>query len=168
MLTTPHPVARLVELAARRLPGDLVDVVAEVAAEAWGASGAEVLLATYEQTELVPLGRPGRRHATAAVDDEPAGRCFSTGETVPGSTTWLPLTHRGDRLGVLGLAGVEAPAGDLRLFADAVALHLAASRGYDDAVEVARRTQEMAVGAELLAGLAPALSTPTTGSRWRR
>ncbi|MCW2814467.1 MAG: Stage sporulation family protein [Nocardioides sp.] len=161
MPTSPHPAAHLVQQAALRPPSELVDVVADVAREAWGADGVELLLATYEQTDLVPLGRRGRRHATAPVDDGPAGACFRSGEAIVAAatgTTWVPVTHRGDRLGVLGVAAEHLPPDDLRAFADAVALHLVAGRGYDDAVEVARRTQEMAVGAELLTSLTPALS----------
>lgn len=159
MPTTPHPATHLVQQAALRPPGELVDVVADVAREAWGADGVELLLATYEATELVPLGRRGRRHATVPVDDSAAGACFRGGRPVADAgTTWVPVTHRGDRLGVLGVAADPLPLDDLLTFADALALHLVASRGYDDAVEVARRTQEMAVGAELLTSLTPALA----------
>ncbi|MDO9456404.1 PP2C family protein-serine/threonine phosphatase [Nocardioides sp.] len=163
MPTLPHVAALLVGRASRRPPGELADAVAEVAREAWEAGDVALLLATHEQTELVPMprtGRSGARQQAVAVDDGPAGRCFTRGESVvEGGTTWVPVTHRGDRLGVLVVeAEVEPLAGDLAALVDAVALHLAADRGYSDGVEVVRRTQEMAVGAELLGSIVPPLT----------
>lgn len=155
----PHPAALLAERAARRSPAALGEVVGEVARTLWGTEAVTLLLATLEQTELCPMSGRGR---PVAIDDGPAGRCFTRGDTVlDDATTWVPVTHRGDRMGVLGLAGADATAidpGAARSLGDAVALQLAADRGASDAAEVVRRTQEMHVGAELVASLLP----PTT------
>jgi hypothetical protein len=154
----PRPVALLVERAAARPPGDLPQVAAEVARACWGADDVVVALATHEQTQLVSMTGTGSGRRAEPVDDGPAGRCFTTGEPVTdGATTWVPVTHHGDRLGVLGVCGADTGAA-LTAYADAVAVHLAAARGLSDEVEIARRTQEMALGAELMHAVQPPLA----------
>ena len=160
----PDPVALLVERAAHRPPGDLPQVAAEVARACWGTDDVLVALATHEQTQLVSMTGTGSGRRAEPVDDSAAGRCFTTGEPVAdGATTWVPVTHHGDRLGVLGLRGADGvaeppPAAALTAYADAVAVHLAAGRGLTDEVEIARRTQEMALGAELMHAVQPPLA----------
>ncbi|WP_170219211.1 PP2C family protein-serine/threonine phosphatase [Nocardioides litoris] len=161
MPTSPHAVALLLERAARRPAGELARVVSEVAHEVWGAGGAAVYLVTLEQTELVPLGLSRREAFT--LEDGPACRSFTLGRTVvePGQpvTTWTPLTHRGHRLGLLGLvAAASPPEVELRPFADAVALLLVADSRSDDTADAVRRTQELTAGAELMGSLAPPAS----------
>jgi hypothetical protein len=157
--TDPHAIAALVERAARRPPGDLPEVVAEVACEVWGAADVVLALATHELTDLVSMTGTGSRRRSEPVEHGAAGSCFTSGEPVSdGPTTWVPVGHHGARLGVLGVAAPEPPPLDaLTAYAEAVGLHLAASRGFSDGVEITRRTQEMAVGAELLQALSPPL-----------
>lgn len=164
MPSRPHPATLLAERAAERSPAELVDVVAEVVRETWAATRTTLLVATREETELVPL--TGSGPAVALADDaDPAVRCFVRGEPVADDAVWVPVTHRGDRVGVLGLLDVVAAGGvatvdvdELAALGRAVALHLAADRGVSDLLEDARRTEEMHVGAELLDAALP----PTT------
>lgn len=131
--------------------------MSEVAAEVWGAEHAMVLLATYEETELVAFD--AHRDATP-IDDGPAGRCFALGQPVSeGPTSWAPVTYRSNRFGVLSVTAASAPpVSELAAYADAVALQLAADRGTSDVVEIARRTQDMDVSAELVTSLVPPLT----------
>lgn len=160
MPTHPRAATLLAERAARRAPAELVDVVAEVARETWGATAAALLLATHEQTELVAVPDAGQ---AVPIDDGPAGRCFTLGGPVADDeTTWAPVTHRGERFGVLGAVTPTplraAELAELVALADAVALHLAADRGASDVIEIGRRTQEMSVSAELITSLVPPLT----------
>lgn len=123
-----------------------------MAREAWDAE-ATVLLVTLEQSELVTLGA---RRVAVPIDERAEGRCFATGLPVEDERTWVPLSHRGERLGVLGVASpLPIDPADLGAYADALALHLTASRGTSDLLETVRRTQETSVGAELLAAILP-------------
>ncbi|CAN5641033.1 PP2C family protein-serine/threonine phosphatase [soil metagenome] len=149
-------VERLLVGLGRCRPGDLGDLVAEVAAHAWGASDVVLHLITHEQTELVPV--PAEHlHARGqqSLDSGPAGRCFVTEAQVrEGAALWTPVRHGADRLGVLELVlPDDAPAAtvdDVARVAQALGLALSAHSRYGDHVEGVRRSQEMSLGAELL------------------
>ncbi|GAA1546421.1 PP2C family protein-serine/threonine phosphatase [Streptomyces albidochromogenes] len=132
------------------------------------ARAVTLLLADYGLSVLQPVTRLPRTGETVpARGDHPAGRAFSaqapvvavTGE--PGMvTTHLPITVRGDRLGVLSVHLPEAMAGaprvlELAAFATAFGHELLAAERDTDLYLQARRRKRLTLAAEMQWQLLP-------------
>lgn len=154
--------------------GQLASLAAEVAADVVDARDVALYLVNLEQTDLVPLAPMARAPRTSVlplVDDAPAGRAFLRAETVIEGVesdgdrrrVWAPVEVGADRLGVLALDlpadAVSVAAPFARVVGQAVRLKLPSG----DEVDLTRRTQDMTVGAELIAALVPPLAFSSEG-----
>lgn len=140
-------------------PADaLVESLAEELVKAYSITDTELLLVDYRLAALIPLGdaepltRPGH----------PAWRSFDhQSEVVEGQAVYLPVTARGDRLGVLRLAPVPADVivqSELSEVARQLAHELAAVRLSTDRYLVAARTRRLTLAAEMQWELLPGRS----------
>lgn len=122
-------------------------------------------LADYRRTALLPLTGAG----AMAIDGTPAGRAFAAQEPVPGGVDpaggcwlYLPLSVRGDRLGVLGLHLLAPPGptaqAELAPLAAAAAYALVVAGRDTDLFERAARTTRLSLAAEIQWQLLPARS----------
>lgn len=176
---SPHGPAERADLVAslvRRLdtcrPSDVVDLAIEELQRVLVAREVVVYLVNLEESELhAVFSRHSPRRAAAAVEGNPVGDCYvaatagSTTGSDGGLTIRTPISHGLQRLGVLELTVAVADAADAaeqqsrvdtasevgRVIAQAL---LAKSR-FGDGLHQARRSQEMALGAELLESLLP-------------
>lgn len=90
-------------------PHALVEAARAALAEHYGATGVELLMADYSLTVLQPVGAPARTEGPVPVNGSPEGRTFGSQtpyeRSAPGRDDsvllHLPVTVRGDRLGVL-------------------------------------------------------------------
>jgi hypothetical protein len=137
-------------------PADaLVETLAEELVKAYSITDTELLLVDYRLTALVPLSgtdpvtRPGH----------PAWRSFDHQvEEVDGPAVYLPVTARGDRIGVLRLAPTPADPtqrAELGEVAVLLAHELAGVRLSTDRYTVAARTQRLTLAAEMQWELLP-------------
>ncbi|MEU5906057.1 PP2C family protein-serine/threonine phosphatase [Micromonospora sp. NPDC047467] len=140
-------------------PADrLVSGVAQVLAEAYGISEAELYQVDYRLSELLPLteGEPLRGPG------HPAWRAFDHQSPVRvDDTAWLPVSMRGERRGVLRLTPVpDDPTvlGDLAEIATALAHELDAVSPGTDVYRAARRSQRLTLAAEMQWDLLPGRS----------
>lgn len=148
-------------------PYALADTVAEVVETGWAATSAELLLADYRLDFLIPVGseRPAFR-----MDGTPAGRAFASQRDLlldpPEDdgpwTLYLPLTVRGDRLGVLAVSLPAAPGTARREELGALAATLARAikiaDGGTDFYRRARRRNRLTLAAEIQWELLPGRS----------
>ncbi|CAN5402060.1 PP2C family protein-serine/threonine phosphatase [soil metagenome] len=177
MTPTPHGPAERADLVAsvvRRLddcrPSDVADLAIEELTRVLGARDVVVYLATLEETELHGVvTRHSPRRPSASVDGTAVGDSYVTASATvdpgPGAgdlTIRAPVSHGRYRLGVLELttspaseaeehAHVETAIEVGRLIAQA----LLTKSHFGDGLQQARRSQEMALGAELLESLLP-------------
>ncbi|WP_246094493.1 PP2C family protein-serine/threonine phosphatase [Streptomyces griseofuscus] len=148
-------------------PHALVATAASLLAENFGAEDVTLLLADYGLTVLQPITHLPHTSDPVSAHDGPAGTAFTTQtpvvEVAAGTTAervHLPITVRGDRLGILSV-GVPAayadPAAILRLVEFATALgHEIAVAGRDtDLYLQARRTRRLTLAAEMQWQLLP-------------
>ena len=142
--------AALVQLLAGSPGHRLADDVLRRLCEQHGAA-TELWLADYRQTRLVALGS-GQE---AAVDDSFVGRCFAGQSPLrDDARVAVPVTSRGNRLGVLTVEAQVDPAvlqPVATLLAQAVLSIGAATTAY----EATRRRQPLTVAAELQWALLP-------------
>lgn len=148
-------------------PHALVDTAGRLLAERFGAGDVTLLLADYGLTVLQPVTRLPDTGEPVSAHDGPAGTAFTTQKPVLEVTAdpatellHLPITVRGDRLGVLcvHVPGTSAdPATVLRLGEFATALgHEVATAGRDtDLYLRARRTRRLTLAAEMQWQLLP-------------
>ncbi len=142
---------------------DAADVVLRrLLAEHLQASQVQLLLANYQLTALRPMQDPDDR---SPLGDTPAGEAFvsqlpvtrrqDSGETV----LYLPVSIRGDRLGVLQLAVPVAPSPHeldrLGELATVIGYALQAAARQTDAIARAARSQRLTLAAELQWQLLP-------------
>jgi serine/threonine protein phosphatase PrpC len=147
-------------------PSDVGEVVADQAASI-GASEVVVYLIDYEQTALMPLGRPDAEPLSVA--GTLAGRAFRTTTIVraareagDGERLWVPLLDGTERLGIVGMSFTDGTPADETLaicerYAHLVALLLVTKGAYGDSVELTRRRHRMTIASELLWALVPPL-----------
>ncbi|MFF1545552.1 PP2C family protein-serine/threonine phosphatase [Streptomyces sp. NPDC058291] len=149
-------------------PHELIDTARRLLTDRVGAQDATLLLADYALSVLQPVTRLPYTADPVPAHDGPAGRAFISQtpvvEVPAGSTSThvvhLPLTVRGDRLGVLSVrlpSGATDPATVLRLtdFATAFA-HEVTTAGRDtDLYLQARRTRRLTLAAEMQWQLLP-------------
>ncbi|MEU6549271.1 PP2C family protein-serine/threonine phosphatase [Streptomyces sp. NPDC046915] len=90
-------------------PHALLDAARRVLTDQYAAASVELLMADYGRTILQPVSAPPDRPEPVPVHNSPAGRAFGAQEpyveTVHGgrARAHLPVTVRGDRLGVLSV-----------------------------------------------------------------
>jgi len=143
-------------------PDALVTVLRPLLAEHLQASQVHLLLANYQLTALRPIQDPSDR---APLGDTPAGEAFvsqlpvirrqESGETM----LYLPVSIRGDRLGVLQLAVPTEPSppelDQLRELGTVIGYALQAAARQTDAIARAARSQRLTLAAELQWQLLP-------------
>ncbi|MER7566938.1 GAF domain-containing SpoIIE family protein phosphatase [Streptomyces sp. NPDC097941] len=146
-------------------PHALVATARRLLAERAGAQEVSVLLADYGLAVLQPVTHLPRTGPPVSAHEGPAGSAFLTQKPVlevlpAGQLAHLPITVRGDRLGVLSVhlpAGAVDPRTVLQLGDFATALgHEIATAGRDtDLYLQARRTRRLTLAAEMQWQLLP-------------
>jgi hypothetical protein len=115
----------------------------------------ELWLADYRQSRLIAL----RSGAEALVDDSWVGRCFAGQVTVvDAERTAVPVTTRGDRIGVLTLEAAGVDTSGLLPLCGLLAQALGSIGSATSLYESTRRRQPMTVAAELQWALLPGQS----------
>ncbi|HZF92345.1 PP2C family protein-serine/threonine phosphatase [Streptomyces sp.] len=150
-------------------PHELLDAVRRVLAEQYAAESVELFMADYGLTVLQPVSVLPHTREPVSVHNSPAGRAFGAQEpfveSVPDGTArvHLPVTVRGDRLGVLSvtLAGDEEAHQHLAELADVAEVlgHevIVAERDTDIYLQ-ARRKDRLTLAAEMQWQLLPGRS----------
>lgn len=142
-------------------PDAAVEVLRRLLAEHLHASEVHLLVANYQLTALRPMQDPDAR---AELNDTPAGEAFVSQLPVSrsaeaGTTVFLPVSIRGDRIGVLQLVVPDAPSAHeldrLGELATVVGYALQAAAGQTDAMARAARSQRLTLAAELQWQLLP-------------
>jgi len=153
-------------------PRDVPRVAREEAARA-GLHDAEIMLVDREQRALLPFDDRSGGDSELAVEGTLAGESFRNTEPRveraddDRSTIWVPLLDGTDRLGVFGVtvrsAGVDTATRDAMTFAALVAELVVTKHAYTDVIELARRTTEMDIGAEMRWSMLPPLQFAAPG-----
>lgn len=156
--------------AARRLlervhlvgPEQIADSLVE-AARSLGVTGARIYLADLQQRMLRPQEAGGTAAGALAIDATMAGRAYRTvsvqygpADHGPGWRVWLPLLGGIDRLGVLELdcADVSEPRRpQYQMLASLAGLMVASKSAFSDTLAAGRRSETMALQAELVWGV---------------
>lgn len=143
-------------------PGAIVTVLRPLLAEHLRARHVRLLLANYQLTGLRPIEDPDDR---AVLRDTPAGEAFVSQLPVVGSADrdgtvlYLPVSIRGDRIGVLQLTLPAGPSPDaldqLGQLATVIGYALQAAARQSDAMHRAARSQRLTLAAELQWQLLP-------------
>ncbi len=149
-------------------PNALLATARSLLASHMQARSVKLLLADYGLTLLQPVTRlPHTGQAVAVHDGDPAGRAFSAEAVVmevageAGMVTLhLPITVRGDRIGVLSVYLPEPPQGapavlELGAFATAIGHELLVAERHTDLYLQARRRQRLTLAAEMQWQLLP-------------
>jgi hypothetical protein len=136
-------------------PGHRVAIDLAHQLEVHAEAPVELWLADYQQSRLIAL----RSGAEVLVDDSWIGRSFA-GQVVvvDGERTAIPVTTRGDRLGVLTLEAVGIDTAGLLPLCGLLAQALSAIGSATSLYERTRRRQPMTVAAELQWALLPGQS----------
>ncbi|AZM92735.1 PP2C family protein-serine/threonine phosphatase [Streptomyces sp. W1SF4] len=149
-------------------PHALFEEVRAILAREHGAAGAELLMADYASARLQPVTeRPFTADSVSAYNSA-EGRAFGSQEPhvvhgEAGTTVHLPVTVRGDRLGVLSVrfaagASVGPLLGPLRDVADALAHEILVADRDTDFFLQARRARRLTLAAEMQWQLLPGRS----------
>jgi serine phosphatase RsbU (regulator of sigma subunit) len=143
----------MTESAADALPERL----AEALTKEYALGDLELLLVDYRLAALLPVS--GGEPLTRA--GEPAWRCFDhQSEVIDGTDVYLPVTSRGERIGVLRCA--PAPdrevLGELAEIATQLAHELQAAAAGTDRYRIGARTRRLTLAAEMQWELLPARS----------
>lgn len=143
-------------------PDATMAVLRPLLADRVGASQVRLLLANYQLTALRPIQDPNDR---VMLRDTPAGEAFVSQLPVVDvsdpdtATVYLPVSIRGDRMGVLQLALPAAPEADdldqLGRLATVIGYALQAAARQSDMVQSAARSQRLTLAAELQWQLLP-------------
>ncbi|MFF2194034.1 PP2C family protein-serine/threonine phosphatase [Streptomyces sp. NPDC058157] len=149
-------------------PHEVFEEVRAVLARDHGAVGAELLMADYAAARLQPVTAAPYTADSVSAHNGAEGRAFGAQEpyVVPGergTAVHLPVTVRGDRLGVLSVlfpAGVPVGGllGPLRDVADALAHEILVADRDTDFFLQARRTRRLTLAAEMQWQLLPGRS----------
>jgi serine phosphatase RsbU (regulator of sigma subunit) len=153
----------------RAAPTDLVAACRTWVVENLGVQECALLLADYSETTLEPV--PGAESTVQLprldVDDSAAGQAYRQQRAVslaaPESTvTFLPVSMRTERLGVLAVVNRAEPEGDLldvlNDVAQVLAYVLTGARRYTDEFETLRRRRDLGLAAEIQWELLPVLA----------
>ncbi|MFC6593302.1 PP2C family protein-serine/threonine phosphatase [Kitasatospora paranensis] len=164
----PRSVERSLREAA---PHEIFDVVRSAIVRRHRASAVDLLLVDYAMTRLQPVGVLPHTRPPVSVNDSAPGRAFGAQEphcvhdrSASEVTVYLPVSVRGDRLGVLGvtLPGDGEPAAavlaDLQECADALAHEVVVAERDTDLFLQARRAERLTLAAEMQWQLLPGRS----------
>ncbi|MER6346026.1 PP2C family protein-serine/threonine phosphatase [Streptomyces sp. NPDC001595] len=166
-MTAPEPLSSAEARLRAAEPHALVDTARRLLAELVGAREMTLLLADYGLNVLQPVSDLPHTGAPVAADDGPAGSAFVQQSPVievlpePGAhLVHLPITVRGDRLGVLSVrlaAGAADPETVLRLgeFATALGHEVSTADRDTDLFLQARRVRRLTLAAEMQWNLLP-------------
>ena len=136
-------------------PSLIVERLADELTEAFGATEVDLLLVDYRLSVLVPLRDGGEPVPVGA----PPWQCFDRQSPVVSTeAVYVPVTVRGDRLGVLRVAPADRLAerqDELRDLADIAAHELSVAKASTDRYVVAARTRRLTLAAEMQWELLP-------------
>lgn len=133
----------------------LVEHLADHLTKAYGIADVELYQVDYRLAALLPLA--GGEALTST--DDPAWHSFDEqAEVVAGATRYLPVTMRGERLGVLRLDPSPDHSAELAEIATLLAHELAAVRASTDRYTVAARSRRLTLAAEMQWELLPGRS----------
>lgn len=145
-------------------PSLLVEHLAQRLRDECGISDVELLLVDYRLATLLPLryGHDGGDPPVWAPND-PAWRCFDgQAPVVAGDALYLPVTTRGERLGVLRLAPADATqASSLANVGQVLGHELATARASTDRYLVGARARRLTLAAEMQWEILPGRSLST-------
>ncbi|MFJ4876536.1 PP2C family protein-serine/threonine phosphatase [Streptomyces sp. NPDC088745] len=151
-------------------PHALLDAVREVLADLYGAPEVDLLMADYAMTILQPVGALPHTFQPVSAHTGAPGRAFGAQEPYPcegpfpdSVTAHLPVTVRGDRLGVLSVtvlkdrydADVLAELADV---AEALGHQIVVAERDTDLYLQARRAERLTLAAEIQWELLPGRS----------
>ncbi|MFI9803609.1 PP2C family protein-serine/threonine phosphatase [Streptomyces sp. NPDC052301] len=147
-------------------PHELLDAVRHVLVQEYAAQAVELYLADYGLTVLQPVSVLPLTAAPVSVHNSPAGRAFGSQEPfvedVDGGAVHvhLPVTVRGDRLGVLTVAlpdeeGARDLLGELADIAEVLAHEVVVAERDTDLYLQARRKDRLTLAAEMQWQLLP-------------
>lgn len=148
-------------------PHALVEAARAALAENYGATGIELLMADYSLTVLQPVDAPPHRDGPLPVNGSPEGRAFGSQtpfeRPVPENDTvvlHLPVTVRGDRLGVLTVrlpreGRTAATVHDLTEIAQLLGHEIIVAERDTDVYLRARRVSRLTLAAEMQWQLLP-------------
>ncbi|MEU2111066.1 PP2C family protein-serine/threonine phosphatase [Streptomyces sp. NPDC019507] len=147
-------------------PHTLLDVVSAALDERYGTAGVELRLADYGMHSLQTVDPGPCETEPVPIHGSPQGRAFGSQEpyvTEEGDSrvvVHLPVTVRGDRLGVLTVrlasdAFTEADLPDLRLACEALGHEMLVAERDTDLYVLARRAARLTLAAELQWQLLP-------------
>ncbi|MFE1249674.1 PP2C family protein-serine/threonine phosphatase [Streptomyces sp. NPDC058766] len=153
-------------------PHQLLEAVHRVLADQYAADSVELFLADYGMTVLQPVSELPHTLEPLPVHNSPAGRAFGAQEpyveALPGRPdgpvrAHLPVSVRGDRLGVLsvtlpGRAHAEACLGELAEIAEVLAHEVVVAERDTDLYLQARRRDRLTLAAEMQWQLLPGRS----------
>ncbi|MFD8417854.1 PP2C family protein-serine/threonine phosphatase [Streptomyces sp. NPDC059466] len=148
-------------------PHALLDTLRTLLTDVWGATGADLLMADYGLTVLQPVEAPGDPSRSVSLHNSAEGRAFGSqepheeqprqGEHV---RLHLPVTARGERLGVLtvrlpqGSPGVEVT-DELAQVAELLGHEIVVAERDTDVYRLARRVGRLTLAAEMQWELLP-------------
>jgi len=133
----------------------VVEALGDVLIKHFGITDTDLLLVDYRLAALLPLikGSPVTRPG------DPAWRCFDhQSEVIAGSVTYLPVTVRGERIGVLRCSPTPGSAdarGELADIATLLGHELQSAAVGSDRYTMAARTQRLTLAAEMQWELLP-------------
>jgi hypothetical protein len=133
----------------------VVEQLAESVAKEYGIADLELLLVDYRLAALIPLltGPPVTRPG------DPAWRSFDhQSEVSAGQAVYLPVTVRGERLGVLRVSPAPADTAELAELATLLAHELQSAAAGTDRYTMAARTRRLTLAAEMQWELLPGRS----------
>ncbi|MFJ9537406.1 PP2C family protein-serine/threonine phosphatase [Streptomyces sp. NPDC101225] len=152
----------------RAAPHELLDAVSRVLVEEYAARSVELFLADYGLTVLQPVSELPRTAEAVSVHNSPAGRAFGAQEPFlegvrDGVRVHLPVTVRGDRLGVLSVTMRDREAvrnllGELADVAEVLAHEVLVAERDTDLYLRARRKDRLTLAAEMQWQLLPGRS----------
>lgn len=157
-------------------PHALFDVARALIEGRFDAVTVDLLMADYAMTSLQPVAKLPRTTTPLPLNSSAAGRAFGaqephmvaeTGNRAPTVTVHLPVSVRGDRLGVLSvtLPGTEpgpATVEALQEIADALAHEIMVAERDTDVFLLARRAERLTLAAEMQWQLLPGRSCSRT------
>ncbi|MFE4053873.1 PP2C family protein-serine/threonine phosphatase [Streptomyces sp. YIM B13518] len=149
-------------------PHELLDATRRVLAELYAAESAELFLADYGLTALQPVAVLPYTTEPVSVHNSVVGRAFGAQEPVVESAdgrvrVHLPVSVRGDRLGVLSVTlpdedGAEGVLEELAEIAQALGHEVVVAERDTDVYLQARRKDRLTLAAEMQWQLLPARS----------
>lgn len=147
-------------------PGTVAEAITEEAAPL-GVRSVRIYLSDLQQRHLKPLPGPdGTSAPSLAIDTTIAGRAYRSIRTQRGAVSsagegqrlWVPLVDGTERLGVLELTVADASEpfqAWFRALASLAGLMIVSKATYSDTYAETRRTQQMALQAELVWAFLP-------------